>query len=128
MDLIFHSIINVSPSAQFVPLPLLPVTTDFSLNKEKICIRPKLKFIFPPYMTDPDKKALLKKFYHPKAFFKKSVRDTAIASVPPPRYLLLNHLMKSNQIWCVSCSHEWGMQQHIFLGPVPWGPGEGPKG
>ena len=27
-------------------------------------------------------------------------------SVRPSRYLLLNHWMKSNQIWCVSCSHE----------------------
>ena len=42
-------------------------------------------------------------------------------SVRPSCYLLLNHWMKSNQIWCVSCSHEWGVQQHIFFGPVPWG-------
>ena len=49
-------------------------------------------------------------------------------SVCPSRYLLLNHWTKSNQIWCVSCSHEWGVQQHIFFGPAPWGPGEGPKG
>ena len=27
------------------------------------------------------------------------------------RYLLLNHWRKSNQIWCISCSHGWGMQQ-----------------
>ena len=42
----------------------------------------------------------------------------------PSRYLL-NHLTKSNQIWCVSYSREWGVQQHIFLAPPP---GQGPKG
>ena len=47
--------------------------------------------------------------------------------VRPSRYLLLNHWTKSNQIWCVSCSHEWGMQQHFFFRPAPWGPVEGPK-
>ena len=45
-------------------------------------------------------------------------------SVRPSRYLLLNHWTKSNQIWCVSCSHEWGVQRHFFS-PLP---GEGPKG
>ena len=54
--------------------------------------------------------------------------DIAIASVCPSGYLLLNHWMKSNQIWCGSCSHEWGAQQHFFFSPPPWGPGEGPKG
>ena len=49
-------------------------------------------------------------------------------SVCPSRYLLLNHWTKSNQIWCVSCSHEWGMQRHFFFCPAPWGPGKGPKG
>ena len=34
---------------------------------------------------------------------------------------------KFNQIWCVSYSHEWGMQQ-TFFGPVLWGPGKGSKG
>ena len=42
----------------------------------------------------------------------------------PSRYFL-NHLTKSNQIWCVSYSREWGVQQHIFLAPPP---GQGPKG
>ena len=46
----------------------------------------------------------------PHAFFKKR-GDIAIASVRlsvrPSRYLLLNNLTKSNQIWFVSCSHEW---------------------
>ena len=41
----------------------------------------------------------------------------------PQRYLRLNHWTKSNQIWCESCSHEWGVQRHIYwhrpLGP--WG-------
>ena len=35
--------------------------------------------------------------------------------------------MKSNQIWCVSCSHEWSVQRQIFC-PAPWGLREGPKG
>ena len=39
-------------------------------------------------------------------------------SVRPLCYLLLNHWKKSNNIWCVRYSHEWGMQSHIF-GPVP---------
>ena len=52
---------------------------------------------------------------------------TVRRSVRPLCYLLLNHRTKSNQIWCVSYSHEWGVQQHIF-GPVPWGPWEGAKG
>ena len=85
----------------------------------------------------------LKSYYllSPRFFFlKKSVGDIASPpSVRPSVRLLsirpsvtlspskLNHLMKSNQIWYVSCSHEWGAQQHIF-GSVPWGPGEGPKG
>ena len=46
--------------------------------------------------------------------------------VCPSRYLLFNQWKKSNQIWCVSYSHEWGVQRHIFC-PAPWGPGEGPK-
>ena len=32
---------------------------------------------------------------------------------------LLNHWTKSNQIWFVSYSHGWGVQQHIFFGPPP---------
>ena len=43
-------------------------------------------------------------------FFKKGM---GILQLPLPvhlsRYLLLNHWTKSNQIWCVSCSHEWGV-------------------
>ena len=35
---------------------------------------------------------------------------------------------KFNQIWCVSYSHEWGVQCQTFFGPAPWGPGEGSKG
>ena len=35
---------------------------------------------------------------------------------------------KFNQIWCVSYLHEWHMHQRHFLGPRPWGLGEGPKG
>ena len=40
----------------------------------------------------------------------------------------LPHWTKFNQILCVSHSHEWGLQQQIFFGPAPWGPGEGSKG
>ena len=46
----------------------------------------------------------------------------------PSRYLLLKPWMKSNQIWCVSCSHEWVCNSTIFWVPVPCGLGEGPKG
>ena len=35
---------------------------------------------------------------------------------------------KFNQIWCVNNLHEWHMHRHHFLGPAPWGLGEGPKG
>ena len=60
----------------------------------------------------------------------KSDEDVAIASVSPSvrpsRYLLLNHWTKSSLIWCVSCSHKWGIQRHIFC-PPSLGPGEGPK-
>ena len=48
-------------------------------------------------------------------------------SVCPPRYLLLNHWTTSNQIVCVSCSHEWGVQRHTFCLSPPPGPGEGKK-
>ena len=49
-------------------------------------------------------------------------------SVRPSRYLLLNHWTKSNQIWCVGCSHEWGVQRHIFFfAPPPGALGRGQK-
>ena len=35
----------------------------------------------------------------------------------PLCYLLLSHWTKFNQIWCVSLSHEWGVQRHFF-GPA----------
>ena len=64
-------------------------------------------------------------YIYPHVFFK-SHGNIAIASVRPPvrpsRYLLLSHLTKSNQIWCVSRSHE----THIFC-PAPWGPLGGAK-
>ena len=56
-----------------------------------------------------------------------SVRLSVRPSVCPSRYLLLNHWTKSNQIWCVSCSHEWGVQRHIFFWPRPLGPWGGAK-
>ena len=61
-------------------------------------------------------------------FFKKA---SGILQSPPSvrlsGYLILNHWMKSNQIWCVGCSHEWGLQWHIFFCPAPCGPWEGTK-
>ena len=43
------------------------------------------------------------------SFFKKGMGILQLPQpVRPSRYLLLNHWTKSNQIWCVSCSHEWG--------------------
>ena len=68
-----------------------------------------------------------------RRFFKKAsgycncLRPSVCPSVRPSRYLLLNHWTKSNQIWCVSYSHVWGVQRHISFGPAPWGPGEGAK-
>ena len=74
----------------------------------------------------------------PTLFFKKkasgilqsppSVRPPVCPSIRPSRYLLLNHWTKFNQIWCVSCSHKWRVQRHIFFCPASWGPGEGPEG
>ena len=57
----------------------------------------------------------------PRFFKKASGILQSPPSVSPSRYLLLNHWTKSNQIWCVGCSHEWCMQRHIFFGPTPWG-------
>ena len=54
-------------------------------------------------------------------FFKKNDGDTAIPSIHPSCYLLPNHWTKSNQIWCVSCSPEWGVQRPHFFGPAHWG-------
>ena len=68
---------------------------------------------------------------YPNTFLKKrrgySLLQSPPSVCPSARYLLLNHWTKSNQIWCVSCSHECGAQWHIFFGPAPWGPREGPK-
>ena len=36
-------------------------------------------------------------------------------------------LPKFNQIWCVSCLHEWHMQHHKFFGPRLLGPWGGAK-
>ena len=52
---------------------------------------------------------------------------TVCLSVGPLCYLRLNHCTEFNQIWCVSYSHEWGVQRHIFW-PHPLDPGEGSKG
>ena len=48
-------------------------------------------------------------YFYPHAFLKKRLgyyKSSVRLSVSPSRYLLLNHWRKSNQIWCVSCSHE----------------------
>ena len=60
-------------------------------------------------------------FDYPHSFFKKAsgILQSPL-SVRPSRYLLLNHWTKSNHIWCVNCSHECGVQRHIFFGPAPW--------
>ena len=72
-------------------------------------------------------------FIIPTLFLKKRrgycsrLRPSGRPSVCPSRYLLLNHWTKSNQIWCVSCSHKWGAQRRIFL-TRPLGPWGGAKG
>ena len=48
-------------------------------------------------------------------------------SVRQSCYLLLNHLTKSNQIWCVSCSHGLGVQQHKSFLPRSLGPWRGAR-
>ena len=48
-------------------------------------------------------------------------------SVRPLCYFLLNHWTKFNQIWCVSYSHEWGVQRQNFLAPPPGALGRGQK-
>ena len=71
-------------------------------------------------------------FLSPRFFKKEKGIDIVIASVRlcvrlsicPLGYLLLNHWTKFNQIWCVSYSHEWGVQQQICFWPYllgPWG-------
>ena len=68
--------------------------------------------------------------FYPHAFLKKrrGYCNCLRPSVCQLCYLLLNHWTKFNQIWCVSYSHEWGVQQQIFFGRALWGPGEGSKG
>ena len=46
--------------------------------------------------------------------------------VCPLCYLLLNHWMKFNQIWCVRYSHEWSVQRHFSALPS-WTLGRGQK-
>ena len=71
---------------------------------------------------------LLIPFNYPHAFSKKrrGYCNRLRLSVPPTRHLL-NHWTKSNQIWCVSCSHEWGVHQHIFLALPPGALGRGKR-
>ena len=76
------------------------------------------RFIFPLCLLSPH-------------FFKKA---SGILQSPqslrlsvPSRYLHLNHRMKFNQIWCVSCSNEQGVQPHIYFWPRPLGPWGGAK-
>ena len=73
-------------------------------------------------------------YYYPHSFLKKGrgycnrLRQSVRRSACPLCYLLLNHWTKFNLIWCVSYRHEWGVQHQTFIGPAPWGPGEGSKG
>ena len=55
---------------------------------------------------------------YPHAFLKKRL-GYCNRLHPSSCYLLLNHWTKSNQIWCVSWSHERGLQRHIFFAPPP---------
>ena len=79
------------------------------------------------------KRSNIIKCHYPHAFLKKRwgycnrLRPSVRPSVRPSRYLLLNHWTKFNQIWCVGCSHEWGVQRHIFFWPRPLGPWGGAK-
>ena len=47
-------------------------------------------------------------------------------AVCPLCHLLQNHWAKFNQFWCVSYSHEWGVQRQMFW-PRPLGPWGGIK-
>ena len=42
-----------------------------------------------------------------------------ILSIRPLCYLLLNHWKKPKLIWCVSYSHELGVEQQKKIGPAP---------
>ena len=66
--------------------------------------------------------------HYPDAFLKKlrGFCYRLCPSVCPLCYLLLNHLTKFNQIWCVSYSHKRGAQR-IFLAPHPGALGRGQK-
>ena len=76
------------------------------------------------------KDARLKWVNYPQAFFKKRrgycnrLRPYVCPSFCQLCYLLLNHWTKSNQIWCVRYSHEWGMQQQKDFSPRPLGRGQ----
>ena len=48
-----------------------------------------------------------------------------VRSLPLPG--CVNHWTKFKQIWCVSYSHEWGVQWQTFFCPAPLGPGKGSK-
>ena len=56
---------------------------------------------------------------------KKSKGVIVISALRLSCYLLLNHGTKSNQIWCVIYTHEWGVQQHTYFWPHPLGRGQG---
>ena len=48
-------------------------------------------------------------------------------AVCPLCYLFLNHWTEFNQIWCVSYSHEWGVQKQFILARPPRDLGRGQK-
>ena len=92
--------------------------TEIHLNGDPLlCLLNELKFILIYQTRHSDN--------YPHAFLKK--RRGYCNRLRPSRYLLLNHWTKSNQIWCVSSSHEWGVQRHIFFAPPPGALGRGQK-
>ena len=72
---------------------------------------------------------VIKIFVFP-TLFKKSEGDIVIASNCPSVRLsvMLSPPKPLDEIWCVSYSHEWGVQRQTFFWPAPWGPGVGPEG
>ena len=97
-------------------------TQKKALKKEKKTLRTVMK-VKGPYLA-----CLSARFFKKASGILQSPPSICCLSVRRSHYLLLNHWMKSNQIWCVSCSHGRGVQRHILFGPAPWGNWEGPKG
>ena len=76
-------------------------------------------------------------FYYPHVVFKlasgilqspPSVRLFVRPPICPSRYLLQNHWTKFQPNLVCELLTRMGRATARFLGPTPWGPGEGPKG